>query len=300
MESKPRTLAFLAITIILMAAWASMFTSPVYRLLIITWRWFAMTSVIAMILMVVTLLLALYSWFNLDVGLAEYRECSVSPFVRQALNTFIVKDEEPPHPADAVRWSLAITSDPEKLSPLTSGDGMSPPQVTWVRLPSPIAKPSTMMQKMARSHLTASAPTNGSKGSHWRTNGTAASKLIKKPHLVSLKPDSYPSPPPQGSTPPPYGLTVTSVSTPPNQASVSVPPLSRTTEFEQIALPPQAVARGLPTLLEAAATDSIRHKITDNIVIPKHPRLHPPRAGERLPPAIGFPTSVKASQRNRL
>lgn len=177
---------------------------------------------------------------------------------------------------------------------------MSPPQVTWVRLPSPIAKPSTMMQKMARSHLTASAPTNGSKGSHWRTNGTAASKLIKKPHLVSLKPDSYPSPPPQGSTPPPYGLTVTSVSTPPNQASVSVPPLSRTTEFEQIALPPQAVARGLPTLLEAAATDSIRHKITDNIVIPKHPRLHPPRAGERLPPAIGFPTSVKASQRNRL
>ena len=57
-----------------------MFNSQVYRLLIITWKFFAMTSVTPMVLMYVALLLAIYSWFHLDLGLAEYCEYLLSLF----------------------------------------------------------------------------------------------------------------------------------------------------------------------------------------------------------------------------
>ena len=290
---------FLAVTIVFMAAWASMFTSPVYRVLILTWNSFATTSITAMILMVVTLLLAMYSWFHLDVGLAEYCECSVSPFVPQVLNISIVKAEEPPHPADKLRWSLAVPSDPEKGGSPTSEDVMSKPKVTWVRLPSPtISKPSTAAQKAARSYSTRSAPTKGSKRSHLTSNGIA-SKLIKARSVSGERdPYSYPPPPP-GLMPPPYGLPVIPISTASDQASPPVPVSERTAESEQIPPPPQAVARGLPALLETTAADRI---IADDIVIPERPPLDAPRAvGRRLPPVvIGLPPSVKPSQRNWL
>lgn len=291
MESKPRTLAFFAITIIFMAAWASMFTSPAFRLLILTWGTFAMTTIISMILMVVTLLLALYSWFHLDVGLAEYCEYSVSPFVLQVLNTFLVKAEEPPHPADNLRWSLAITSDPEKGAAPTSGDGMSKPQVTWVHAPSPmIVKLSVTTQQITQSHLTPLAPTKDSKGSHQVTN-SISSRRMNQSGSVSLETDPHPPPPPPGLMPPSFGLPVISTPTAPNQTSPSVSVLLETTKFEQIPPPPQAV-------LKAAA---IRHRIANDIVIPKRLPLDAPRvAGERRPHVIGFPASVKPSQRNRL
>jgi hypothetical protein len=71
---------FIVLTLVFMAAWASMFTSPVYRLLMITWDSFAMTSITPMVLMFVTLLLAIYSWFHLDLGLAEYCQYLLSFF----------------------------------------------------------------------------------------------------------------------------------------------------------------------------------------------------------------------------
>jgi hypothetical protein len=80
MESKPRTVMFLAFTIMFLAAWAIMFTSQVYRLLFMTWNSFAMTSLAPMVLMFVALLLSIYSWFHLDLGLAEYCEYSLSQF----------------------------------------------------------------------------------------------------------------------------------------------------------------------------------------------------------------------------
>lgn len=57
-----------------MATWAAMFTSRVFRLLMKTWGFFIVTSAVPMVLLIVILLLALYSWWHLDLGLAEYCE----------------------------------------------------------------------------------------------------------------------------------------------------------------------------------------------------------------------------------
>lgn len=71
---------FIALTVIFMAAWATMFNSQVYRLLIITWPFFAMTSIVPAVLLFVALILAIYTWFHLDLGLAAYCEYSLSSF----------------------------------------------------------------------------------------------------------------------------------------------------------------------------------------------------------------------------
>ncbi len=60
-----------------LASWATKFTSRVFRLLIVTWGFFSMTSVVPLVLIFVILPLALYSWFHLDTGLAEF--CEYSP-----------------------------------------------------------------------------------------------------------------------------------------------------------------------------------------------------------------------------
>jgi len=63
---------FLLTTILFLATNAAMFSSPVYRFLMMTWGFFSMTSTTPIVLMFVILLLALYSWAYLDLGLAEY------------------------------------------------------------------------------------------------------------------------------------------------------------------------------------------------------------------------------------
>lgn len=281
MESKPRTLMFLAFTLMFMATWAAMFVSPVYRLLVITWQYFAMTSVLPMILMFVILLLALYSWFHLDLGLAEYCKYPLSSFLPQGLNAIIVNAEED-HPADKVRWSLAVTSDPEKGGSPLSEVGGTKPQVTWVRLPSPnIVKPPTATQKSPRSPPAYSASTEASKGSSL-TIGNIASRFLSKPRSVSLEADPYPPPPP-GLAPVPQGLQV-----------ISVPPASkagsRRVDFAPI-LPP-----GLPFLHDAAATGGVRQGMADDSVISKGP-VDAPQGIKQLPPV---PSGVKPSQRSWL
>ena len=66
-----------------MATWAAMFTSRVFRFLMRTWGFFTIISAVPMVLLVVILLLALYSWWHLDLGLAEYCEYSRSQFLPQ-------------------------------------------------------------------------------------------------------------------------------------------------------------------------------------------------------------------------
>lgn len=66
-----------------MATWAAMFTSRVFRLLMKTWGFFIVTSAVPMVLLIVILLLALYSWWHLDLGLAEYCEYPRSHFLPQ-------------------------------------------------------------------------------------------------------------------------------------------------------------------------------------------------------------------------
>ena len=202
---------FLGLTIIFMAAWAAMFTSRVFRLLMMTWGLFIMTSVVTMALLVVILTLALYSWLHLDLGLAEYCEYSQSYFLPQVFNALIVKSEEPPHPADKVRWSLAVTSDPERgLSPLSEKGN---PNVTWVHLPAPfIVKPEPSVQKVARSPSKSSMSSVDSR----QSTSSYPSSLFTRSRSGSLPPDPHTFPPP-GLMPPPNGLPMPPVSTSPTE-----------------------------------------------------------------------------------
>jgi len=181
-ESKWRTLLFLASTVLFLASWATKFTSRVFRLLIVTWGFFSMTSVVPLVLIFVILVLALYSWLHFDLGLAEY-----------------LKAEEPIHPADKVRWSLAVTSDVEKGSSPLSEKGTTEPQVIWVHLPAPIIVKQPAIQHATRRYSISSVSSNGSQRSN-RTSSSFASSLITRSRSTSLQPDSYPLSP-SGLTP---------------------------------------------------------------------------------------------------
>lgn len=181
MESKPRTVMFLAFTIMFLAAWAIMFTSQVYRLLLMTWDSFAMTSLAPMVLMFVALLLSIYSWFHLDLGLAEY-----------------LKAEEPSHPADMVRWSLAVTSDPEKGGSSLKRYKSVKPQVFWIHPQSPITVQSLTRSDSTSSLSTESHPTTGSMGLMPPPIGLSVVSVPtishKIPNLIRIRP------PPQAVT----------------------------------------------------------------------------------------------------
>jgi hypothetical protein len=263
-----------------MAAWATKFTSPVFRLLIVTWKFFSMTAFAPLVLLFAILLLALYSWFYLDLGLAEYCEYSPLTFLPPfgCSTPPIVKAEEPPHPADKVRWSLAITSDAEKgRSPVSDDGSMEPQIITWVHLPAPIiVKAPLPPQKAARSNSTSSVSSD-------RTTRSVASSLFTRSRSVSPESNRYPLPPP-GLTPAPWCLPLTSVATSPKEASAAVPP--------SIPPPPQAMTRSLPALLDAAG---VRHRIPDDSIVPKRHIDVPPRPLR----VNGIPSTNRPSQKNR-
>lgn len=146
-------------------------------------------------------------------------------------NPFIVKAEEPPHPADKVRWSLAVTSDPEKGHSPLSEKGNTEPQVTWVHLPAPIVvKPPPAVQKATRSPSKSSLSSAGS----GRSNGTISripSSLFARSRPASLQSAPYLLPPPGLIPAPLMGLPVTSVSTSPNGAYTSIPPFTKALRF---------------------------------------------------------------------
>ena len=161
--------------------------------------------------------------------------------------TSIVKAEEPPHPADRVRWSLAVTSDPEKSRSPLSEKGSTNPHVTWVHLPAPvIVRPQPTMQQAARRNSTAS---NGTQ----RTESSFALSLFARSRSVSLQPDPHPLSP-SGSTPAPKGLPMIPVATPPNGASVTVPASKRSPDFQPISSPPQTLTHRPHALFGAAAS----------------------------------------------
>jgi len=202
-------------------------------------------------------------------------------FLLQEFNGFIVKAEEPPHPADKVRWSLAVTSDPEKgISPI------SKPQVTWVHLPAAIIvkAPATAVRKAARSPSMSSVSSQGSSSSH-RDSSNFASSLFTRSRSGSLDPDPRPLPPP-GLTPSPTGLPLTSIVTSPTSTSAVVPPSLTSTDFDRSPPPPQVLTRAL---LEVAASDCVRYP-DDSIILrrPSQPRL-----------LNGLPPSSPPSQKNR-
>jgi len=192
MESNARIIVFLALTIAFMAAWATMFTSPVYRLLMKTWTYFAISSITPLVLMFAIVLLTIYSWFHLDLGLAEY-----------------LKAEEPSHPADKVRWSIAVTSDPEKGGPLSSMEGPmnTQLQVVWIHPPSPIAvKPPPTAPRRARSYSTPSMSTAESSQESHRTKRKGLTKSTSV-YFAASRTNPY-SHPPRGLMGPPIGLPV--------------------------------------------------------------------------------------------
>ena len=133
-----------------------------------------------------------------------------------------MKAEEPPHPADKVRWSLAVTSDMEKGRSPLSEKGSTEPQVTWVHLPAPIiVKPQPTMQHAARRYSISSVSSNGSQRSN-RTSSSFALSLITRSRSTSLQPDSYPLSP-SGLTPAPKDLPTIPVARSPNGASMRSP-----------------------------------------------------------------------------
>jgi len=236
-ESKARGIMFLLCTVLFLAAWATKFISLVFRLLMVTWPSFAITSLIPLVLIFVILVLALYSWFHIDLGLAEY-----------------LIAEEPPHPADRVRWSLAVTSELEKGRSPLSEEGSKEPRVTWVHLPPPvIVKPQSTMKKAVRRPSTSSVSSNSSDSSQRsnRTISSLASSVFAKSR-ASLPPDPY-SLSQSGLMPAlmaPPGLPVVKSS---NRASATL----GSSDFERIPSPPPALNRSFPALLEAAASDSV-------------------------------------------
>lgn len=245
---------FLICTILLLAGWATKFTSQVFRLLMVAWPSFAITSLIPLVLIFMILLLALYSWFHIDLGLAEYCEYSPSRPCFGCSTAFIVIAEEPPHPADKVRWSLAVTSELEKGGSPSSEKGSKEPQVTWVHLPPPvIVKPQSAMKKAVRRCSTSSVSSNSSNDSQRsnRTISSLASSVFAKSRAASLPPDPY-SFSQSGLMPAlmaPPGLPVAKSS---NRASAAVPASLGSSDFERILSPPS-----LPTLPEAAVSDSV-------------------------------------------
>lgn len=123
--------------------------------------------------------------------------CAVA--LSQVLNAFTVKAEEPPHPADKLRWSIAVTNDPENAGSSESEDGGIPRKVTWVHPPSPdIAKRPTPAKSILRTHPASSASTN-SRSTTTRPKKVRTKSQVK-PSSVSLAP--LPSLPPLPPFPP--------------------------------------------------------------------------------------------------
>ena len=164
-----------------------------------------------------------------------------------------MKAEEPPHPADKVRWSLAVTSELEKGRSPLSEKGSTKPQVTWVHLPAPvIVGPQSTVQQAARRNSTSSVKSNGTQRSN-QTESSFALSLFARSRSVSLQPDPYPLPP-SGSTPAPNVLPMIPVAMPPNGASAAVPVSKRSPDFQPISSPPQILTRRPHALLGAAAS----------------------------------------------
>ena len=195
-----------------------------------------------------------------------------------------MKAEEPPHPADKVRWSLAITSDPEKGGSTLPRDRSFNTQVTWIHPQSPITV--HFPTGRARSHSTSLVSTNGG-GSNWSPQATSTgSGLLARSRSVSFAK--------------PAGLMPLSISSPmiavpavPKDAPAAVHPSRRIADLAQLPPPPPAAARNLPALLDAAAFDWMKHRIDGGTL----PALNaPPRRVIKRPPPLSSHLTATVSE----
>jgi hypothetical protein len=203
-----------------------------------------------------------------------------------------VKAEEPSHPADEVRWSLAVTSDPEKGGSSLKRYKSVKPQVFWIHPQSPIT-----VQSLTRSDSTSSLSTE----SH-PTTGSMGLRALIQSRPVAFKPLPY-TPPPLGLMPPPIGLSVVSVATIPEESSAVVPLSHKIPNLIQIRPPPQAVTRNLPAPLDTAASSVwSRHSIAETIVSARslvEPPYAPPVIKRPLP-SNSLPSSIRPPRRSRI
>lgn len=73
-ESKRRIAAFVALTVALLALWAGSFTCSTNRFVFLTWDFFAALTIAPGFFIVCILVLAIYIWLHLDLGLTAYRK----------------------------------------------------------------------------------------------------------------------------------------------------------------------------------------------------------------------------------
>ncbi|RPD63261.1 hypothetical protein L227DRAFT_522304 [Lentinus tigrinus ALCF2SS1-6] len=133
-EYRIRMMAFLAVAVLILVGWATMFIAPTFRWTYATWLFFSLMTTAAVLLILTTLILGIFCRINFGKGLTRYLNAH-EELTDSAYNSPVEKTY------DSEKFAFPSNDDPVPTYSVTFGSGQEVPPPSQMRFSPPRGSP---------------------------------------------------------------------------------------------------------------------------------------------------------------